>query len=378
MPRPESSTAPRFHPACDLFPAMSADEFAALVADIREHGVREPITTLGGAILDGRHRWRACEQIGIDCPRREWSGPDSPLSYVVSTNLRRRHLDAGQRAALTVDLLPLLEAEALERKAAAGQAFGRGRPGKDPAIVPEAIRGESREQAASIVGVSARYVSDAKRLATVAPDLFDAVRAGTTTLPAAVRESGRRVAAERLDAVEVKQAKAAAGLYDVIVLDPPWPIEKIERDVRPNQGAMDYPTMTEGQIRELSLPMADDCHVWLWTTHRFLPLALSLLVGWGLRYVCTFVWHKPGGFQPVGLPQLNCEFALYARRGSPLFLDTRALPVCFGAPRGAHSEKPAAFYDVVRRVTGGRRLDMFNRRAIDGFDGWGKEASDGK
>ena len=163
------------------------------------------------------------------------------------------------------------------------------------------------------------------------------------------------------------------GRYRTLVIDPPWPMQKIERDVRPNQHGFDYPTLSEVELAAVPLPAMADAHLFLWTTQKFLPMALRLLDAWDVRYVCTFVWHKPGGFQPVGLPQYNCEFALYARRGSPQFLDTTAFPTCFTAPRREHSRKPDAFYDVVRRVTAGPRVDMFSREPREGFAQWGNE-----
>ena len=226
------------------------------------------------------------------------------------------------------------------------------------------------------LGIDKKISSMAQQLAAMPADQFEQVRDGTKTMSQAIQFLRREEVAADLNDIENRKAKMLAGLYDVIVIDPPWPMEKIEREVAPNQVKFDYPTMDEEQLTKLNVPCADSCHVWVWTTHKHLPMALRLLDEWRLKYVCTFVWHKPGGFQPFGLPQYNCEFALYARRGTPSFLDLKDFMVCFDAPRGAHSEKPQAFYDVVRRVTGGRRLDMFNRRAIDGFESWGNEADD--
>ena len=96
------------HPFADKFPLISGEEFDELVADVREHGLRDPIllSANGKVLIDGRNRYRACEAAG-STPRfkRLESDYDEAkiLDLIVSLNVERRHLDAGTRAFLALD-----------------------------------------------------------------------------------------------------------------------------------------------------------------------------------------------------------------------------------------------------------------------------------
>jgi hypothetical protein len=90
-----------FHPYAELFGLLKGGQFAALVADIKQNGLRHPIVQLGGAILDGRNRYRACIEAGVPIRTEQWvptEPGDTPLKYVVSVNANRRHLTESQRA----------------------------------------------------------------------------------------------------------------------------------------------------------------------------------------------------------------------------------------------------------------------------------------
>ena len=390
------------HPAANIFPMMDEKRLGELALDIQQNGQQVPIRLLNGALIDGRNRLAACRIANVQPIFDYLPDGTNPWQVAWTFNGQRRDLNDAQRYLLWNDCAKGDEAwqaeerriqDAARRKmseakignANAAKADLENKPATNGGTVVSSAKSEAKtseekpnrtsDKKAEAAGVSRKTVEMADTLANKRPDLIAQVKAGETTLSKAHTQAKKDEQLAKLTDISAQEVKASQGVYDVIVIDPPWQMEKIERDVAPNQTSFDYPTMDEAALAQLEVPTADDCHVWVWTTHKHLPMALRLLEAWGLKYVCTFTWHKPGGFQPFGLPQYNCEFALYARKGTPQFVETKAFPVCFNASRGAHSEKPQDFYDVLNRVTAGRRLDMFNRRHIEGFDGWGNESA---
>src|SRR5579872_6712899 len=155
-----------FHPAANLFPLLEGADYESLKDDIKEHGQRLSIMTFKGQILDGRNRYRCCRDLGIEPACKEWDGNGSAVAIVISLNLKRRHLDAGQRACVAVEAMPMLAAEAKERQRQhGGTAPGKPKslPGKVPVSVSRAA-GESRTQAAKLAKAGVKYVQEAATL----------------------------------------------------------------------------------------------------------------------------------------------------------------------------------------------------------------------
>ena len=89
-----------------IFGDLSETEYFELLKDIEEHGIKnKDIITYEGQILDGWHRYRAAEELGIVDHLNfvVLAEGESASSYVVSQNLYRRHLTASQRAQLVVE-----------------------------------------------------------------------------------------------------------------------------------------------------------------------------------------------------------------------------------------------------------------------------------
>lgn len=87
------------HPLANLIPEMNEEDYLRLREDINQNKLHDPVCLFNGQIVDGRHRAKACMELGVDIPTREFEGTEEEiLDFVISMNLARRHLRESQRA----------------------------------------------------------------------------------------------------------------------------------------------------------------------------------------------------------------------------------------------------------------------------------------
>jgi len=201
-------------------------------------------------------------------------------------------------------------------------------------------------------------------------------------------EIARRVVADKLTFRQTKTLvqqmlgrneliQVPQGKYRTIIIDPPWPVKKIIREVRPNQEEeLDYPTFTIEQIKALpikQLAYDDGCHIYLWTTHKFLPITFEIFKSWAVNYECLLTWVKNVGFTPYSW-MYSTEHILFGRIGSLKVLEEGQRLDFTGKVR-EHSRKPDEFYELVRKVNPEPRIDMFSREKREGFEPYGNEVT---
>ena len=383
------------HDASNLFPLMDEAELAELTQDIREHGLLEPIVLYEGRVLDGRNRLLACQRAGVEPEFLEWTGGASPTSWVLSMNLKRRHLSASQRAMIASDATVLYEAEARARQLAGV-----------PAHVQEG--GEAVEHAARDAGVSPRSVYGAQKVKRHgAPELMQAVRDGQVSVRAAadiatmpheeqqvvvargekaIIAEAKKIRQRRAEARREKKEEVAkrigeeppplpGGPFRVIVIDPPWRYDATVDSDPGLRGTVPYADMDVDQI--CALPVAglarQDCVLWLWTTNAFLREAYRCLDSWGFVAKTLLTWDK----ERIGLGHWLrnvTEHCILAVRGKPV-VRLAGQSTLIREPRRDHSRKPESFYRLVNELCPGSKLEMFARQTRDGWQTWGGEAA---
>jgi len=351
------------HKFADIFPMTEGEQAEQLKLDIKENGLQQSVVLFEGKILDGRNRYRACKEIGIE-PRIEYYKGEKPLEFVISGNLKRRHLTADQRAVIAQEVMPMLEAEAKKRQGSREDIVEK---------IPQGSKERSAVKAGKMFNVNEKYVRDIKKLKEEGrQEKIEEIRSGKTTLQDVKKQDRLEKLQKQKKELDSNIQEKPTGLFDVVVIDPPWDYGTDE-NYNPNsfRGTTPYITMNEQQIRNINIPAEENCILWLWTTNRFLPESFNLLKEWGFELKSILTWDK----QHMGIGRWlrsQTEHCLLAIKGKPYYNNTK-YSTLLSEKRTEHSSKPESFYKMVDEICAGRKLDYFARSKREGWDVYGDE-----
>lgn len=374
-----------FHKIANIFPLIHGPDFQQLIDDIKANGLIESVVIYEGQILDGRNRYKACQQAGVQPHFVDYEG-DDPVGHVVSLNLHRRHLSESQRADV------------------GGKISNLGSGGYKSKTANLRV---SQSEAAKLLNVSERSINTAKKVQRDgAPELVEAVEQGQVSVSAAadvatlsreeqaeVVAKGEREILEKAKEIRAGKAKVRRAeriekiaeisegnsdipsdkTYPVIYADPPWRYdysETTEREIE-NQ----YPTMELDDIKSLSIPASEDAVLFLWTTAPKLVEGIEVLAAWGFEYKTCAIWDK----QKIGMGyyfRVQHEILLIGKRGNIPAPEAENRPrSVISLPYSKHSSKPHEVAKMIESMYPElQKLEMFCRSPRPGWDVWGNQS----
>ncbi len=403
----------------NLIPSLTKDEYEQLKSSILVDGCRDAIVVWKeeGILLDGHNRHAICSEHNIKFKKIEMSfgGRSEAQNWVILNQMGRRNLTEGQR----FYLIGKLHREA---KGTVGHQIGAPSHNKAKGVrvaplvsdidQPEQTvtdkKGRTRDKLAVATKVSPKTVERAQAYAnaidTVAevvndPTIKDKIISGViarnrkdvielSNMPKEkiqevieiVERDGKKIGTalneikmEHIhDGIESGKTVFPKGKYHTIVFDPPWPIE--EMDTKLNGNEVGYPTMSIEEIKKFPLQnMAhDNCHLYLWTTPRHLPMAFKLAKHWGFKYECLMTCVKNLGITPSNRWMYSTDHVLFCTKGRlPLLKSGQRLD--FAEETSVHGLRPDVFYDLVQDVSPGPKIDVFARKRREGWDVLGND-----
>ena len=366
-----------------LIPPLSNEEFKQLERNILEEGIREPLITWNGILIDGHNRYRIAQEhdINYETLEKEFENINRVKEWMINNQFGRRNLNSYVRTVLVLRLKEIISEIAKENQ----------KGGQGGVLLPQKsaeankLENETRYKLSKIANVSHDTVSRVEKIeANATPEVKERLNTGTMSINEAYKEIKKEE--KKVERVELIQKQIEdieegllpdlVGLFDVVSVDPPWPYEGESKNITSfdsvgRRVANPYPEMSIEQIKNIELPLMDNAVVLLWTTHKFLPDAFEILEEWNLDYKATLVWNK----EKIGMGawfRMQCEFCLVGIKGKPYWENTTYRDIIVESRR-EHSRKPDCFFEMIEKITMGNRLEYFSREKREGWKVFGND-----
>ena len=290
-----------FHPYADIFPLMpeNSKPFEDLLDSLKANTMLVPILIYDGQILDGRNRYRAyLKDSSIELKTEEFIGSESDaLQRSLALNNQRRAMDESQRALAALRLSSLQSGMKLvERQKWAAELFNVSYA--MIRLAADIMHSDNQEKSAII-----DLIEDGELAVTAAHGIMKNLQPAQWEQAALdgkkardwikrSKRQEREITFARDTVSANRKLENTDSVYGVIYTDPPWTFETYSENGKDRSAENHYPTMTLEDIRDMKIPAAENCALFMWVTIPHLANGLEILKHWGFEYKSSYFWHK--------------------------------------------------------------------------------------
>ena len=368
------------HELARRYPELPQDDYEALKEDIKRYGLQVPIVLFNGEVIDGRHRLRACQELGIE-PKSEEVGKTGQRAedIVTSLNEHRRHLTEGQRALIAARAASTsLGSNQHTKGMTQGAAAIAQNVSKASVQRAKAVMQKGHTELVQAVERGVIDVTNAEKLAGLPQNnQQEIITAIDTNGDVGKQVSSAWKAYKREQIIEANKKRSAnnkplssvPGRYGVVYADPPWDY------ISPDK--LGYPTMSLADICAMPVPdlAEEDAVLFLWCSASLMREALKVIEDWGFLFKSQAIWDKD--VTGTGMHfRVQHEHLFIATRGNPPpSVETARPSSVLKYKRREHSRKP----DEVREMIDAMypeltKVELFCRGKVPaGWMGWGNE-----
>jgi DNA modification methylase len=165
-----------------LIPPLSNEEFKQLERNILEEGIREPLITWNGILIDGHNRYMIAQEhdINYETLEKEFDNINRVKEWMINNQFGRRNLSNYQRSVLALQLEDVFREKAKENQ---------GNRNDIKQISAESKPIETRQEIAKVANVSHDTIAKVKKIeAAATPEVKARLNTGTMSINEAYKE----------------------------------------------------------------------------------------------------------------------------------------------------------------------------------------------
>ena len=336
----------------ELIPKLADEEYAQLESNLKENGIREPISIWENTIIDGHNRYEIAMKYNLPFKTESYNfeNESDAILWIIKNQLGRRNMSAYDRSILALRLKPVIAEKAKEKQSDAGGAL---RQKSDKAPI------DTKKELAELAGVSHDTISKVEKIEQQGtPEIIERIKRGDISIHGAYQAVKNKE--KKHTVITQSKPKLPNGKFDVILADPLY-------EYGVNEGEDSSPKFHSlvtllDEVKNISIPVESSAVLFLWATYPLLPEVMKIMTSWGFKYKSQIVWDKEIGEKSYWVKEQHEVLLIGAKGNFEAPMPSLTVESVYREQR-KNNEKPAYFYTAIEKMfPNGKYLELFSNK----------------